>query len=1025
MEDYPQFLENIKTLQEQEKIILNNLSGTITNIEQVEFETFKISVEIEKNIYCGIYVEKNKNEELQKGDSILLFVMGLVQKERNIYLYLSNYFQQTGVKKENIIETGKKLKCYDLNPSSLIETITKNEEITYNSDIFIYRQNLNECILIPILEEKNLKIRDKTNKEKLEKFISKNEIKDNSLIFIENYLLKKDYISFNNVTIFNKVKLEYLEDYFKMKFTFDYKINEIFYHKMDSNYKNKFVLLKVIDIKEKYIVGIDIFLNIYKIEKEKNNKTIDNIQDVYTIIFIKNYYKLIIEDSNYILEFNDNTYVFIIENSFCDSILNNISVLNFNFLDFIDNGNNYFSQIRFSETNNNFSFEITKKSECVILFTKFNLIKNYYSFTIKLISQNNKEIRIFQITIYFGLLNTINCLINYVDTEAYGCEYFYYNFNYDLPKFQEININGKNYSFEITDDFNSKSRKRFIILNYIGIENLKNYKDKIEKKNDENKTKGSKNNNNEKISDNRIYNISDFLNDYEVIPKININMSFLFIFFHEKDKNKLLGVYDINEINNFNDLEKTIYIPKEEYKIFSNFFKTMSKKNLDIESKNICLKTLEKYKDDIEIEQSVKNDNFDFSFISYENYITYINICLFYYYNKTSDKDGLIEDFEEKFNSLINSNLCYSDRIRIMRFICNEYLRISEENRVIHLIFLDQLLDDNSYKIAIKYNKQMINELEENSQLFIPFLQLDSYILYNYKNESYSYTLSLEPLILTKKHLLLSYDDFIFTCKEKSGENEMTLAFQCTRNDVTAINEYTLFPTNNNCDSKSLRGKDNAVPISTNLLHERNGHSKKDKKNKRNPTPLSFYKENDIIKIDKKYQKIDKLKGIKKGEAGRLVEYFINYKNENLITELIKNHTLGKIMNNVKLFTSNTFEELAKEIANKKSKKSFSFFGLFTNETFNKNEIPKDTFEIDVDNKKQKTEGEEPPVESLEYYEKYYLFPGKIFVYPYSIPVDYVSADEKEKDISEGRKRYLEKYQDAIIQGRKRHYGED
>ena len=130
-------------------------------------------------------------------------------------------------------------------------------------------------------------------------------------------------------------------------------------------------------------------------------------------------------------------------------------------------------------------------------------------------------------------------------------------------------------------------------------------------------------------------------------------------------------------------------------------------------------------------------------------------------------------------------------------------------------------------------------------------------------------------------------------------------------------------------------------------------------------------------------------------------------------------------MNNVKLFTSNTFEELSKEIKNKKSKKSLSFYCFFTNEIVNKNEISKDTLEIDADNKKQKKEEEEPPVESLEYYEKYYLFPGKIFVYPYSIPVDYVSANEKEKDISEGRKRYLEKYQDSIIQGRKRHYGED
>ena len=244
--------------------------------------------------------------------------------------------------------------------------------------------------------------------------------------------------------------------------------------------------------------------------------------------------------------------------------------------------------------------------------------------------------------------------------------------------------------------------------------------------------------------------------------------------------------------------------------------------------------------------------------------------------------------------------------------------------------------------------------------------------------------------------------------------------------DVTAINEYTLFPSKNNCDSESLRGNDNAVPISVNLLHERNGHSKKDKKNKRNSTPLFFYKEKEIVKANKNYQKIDQLTNIKKGEAGRLVEYFIRYKNDNLISELLNNHIFGNIMYNVKLFTSNNFEELANIIKNKKSTKSFSFFGLFSNEKVNKNEVQKDPRNNDEDDEKQNTEKEEePPKESLEYYEKYYLFPGKIFVYPYSIPVDYISPNEEEKDISEGRRRYLEKYKDAIIQGRKRHYGED
>jgi len=1021
MEDSNEFLEKIIKLQNHEEVDLSNILGIITNIEQVEYETFKLSIKIKSIIYSGIYLKyNNKVDELKKGDSIKLFVMSLVKNERNIKLYSSNYQKKRNIQGENIIQDESLFKIYDLNPSSFITTISKITKIKYQSDFFIIREKSMEYILIPISEEKELIIKNGANQERLKKFLQENELKDNSLIYIENYLLEKQNISFNNLTLFNKVKLEYLDEYIKSKFNLEYKNDDIFLYKINSIYnKNNFILLKVIDIQDKFILGIDIFSNIYKIDK--NSTKIKEIQNIYTIIFIKNYSKLIIQDSFLIILLNEKTFINIIENSFCNSIINNLSIINFNFLDYIDKEKNYFDQIRFSETNKDTTFEIVKQCEYFVLYTKFNLIKNYYAFTIKLISQNNQEIRIFQFIIYFGLLNKINCLINYIRKESYGCEFFYYNFNYDLPKFQIINYNGKEYKFEINDDLNSKSRKRFVILNYSGIQNMEIYNNKIKLKNEkEEKNEENRDNRNEIINTNNIYNLNDILNDKGGIPEISTKTSFLFIFFHEKGNNNLLGVYDINEINNYNDLEKTIYKQNDEYKIFFNFFKIMNNKNINMEEKNNYLKSLEKYKNNNKIEQLVKSDNYDFSYINYENFITYINICLFYYYNKTSKKEGLIREFGKKFHLLIDRNLSYFDKIRIMRFTCKEYLKFSDEYKVTHLILLDDLLEDNSYKIAINFNKKMVNELEENSQLFIPFIQLDSYILYNYKKDSYSFTFSLEPLIITKKHLLSSYDNFIFTYKEKSKNNQLTLAIQCTNNDVTAINEYSLFPSNDDCDSEELCGNDRAVPISVNLLQERNGHSKKDKKNKRNPTPLFYYKENEIAEINKNYQKVDKLSGIIKGEGGHLVDSFIRYQTKNLNLELIKNHTFGNIIKNVKLFTSKNFEGLAKEIKMKTKKKNFSFFGLFSNENVNKNEIPNDSQKTDENDEKKKEE-KEPPKESLEYYEKNYLFNGKFFVYPYSIPMD----ENEEKEISIGRIKYLEKYKDAIIKGRKRHYGED
>ena len=882
-------------------------------------------------------------------------------------------------------------------------------------------------MLIPILEEKKFYIDNNSNKAEFEKFILENKIEENSLIYIENYISQKgNNISFNNFTLYNAAKLEHLDEYFKKKFNPNYKNNDMILYNFNSSDKENFIFLKVIDIQEKYILGIDYFLNIFKLFKTTDK--IKNIQDVYTIIFIK-YFSKKIEDKFYILSLNEKSYIYIFENSFCDLFLNDLTVINLNFLDF-SSVKNAFNRIRFDENNNyDLSFDITKNSEYIILYKKFNLINNYYSFSIKLINQMLKEMRIFQFILYFGLLNKVNCLINYTNQEAYGYEYFYYNYDYYLPEYQIINIEGKQYHLEISDSFNSKARKRFILLNYYDIENTKKYKLKTivsRKKKNRDKKKGDQVDKN-KIENIKSYDIKDFLCEEDGFPEKINETCFSFIFYHDKKKkeNILLGIYDINEINDIKPIEKTLYQSKEEYSIFYDFYKIMSGKNHNIESKNMYFQSLNKYIGNIEIEKLVKNDLIDFSYINYKNYYIYINICLFYYYNKTSQKGGLIKEFKKQFNLIKESNLPFSDKIRIMRFTCLEYSRISHEDRVTHLYLLDELLDNNAYKIAINYNIDMINNLEENSKLYIPFLQLDSYILYNYMVNSNSYTLSLEPLIITKKHLLSSYDNFIFTCKEKNKNNQKTLAYQNCSNDVTTINEYYLFTKKETCDSEALAGNNYAIPISVNLLHERNGHSKKDKKNKRNLSPLYFYKKKKIIKVEKKYQKIDKLTNEVKGEAGNLVEYFIRYKGKNLVHELTFIHAFGNIINNVKYFTSKNFKDLAKEINENKNKVSIEN-SIIPQEHVKKN-VLQDNSQTVLE-KPDEEEKKEPSKDSLEYYEKNYLLNGEIFIYPYSIPVDYISVTsdgEEEKEISEGRKRYLEKYQDHIIEGRKRHYGLD
>ena len=1004
------FLEEIKKLTGQKIIYLENTSGIIIDIEEVEYKIFKLTLQIEGKIYTGIYKQYDNLNEVQKNNRIKLFMIELIKKERNIFLYSSGHCEQ--IKKEDINIVAKKedIDIYDLNPPSLIETITKNSGIIYKSDIFIYKQKTKEFALIPILEEKEF-IVNNSNENEFKKFILENKLKNDSLIFIENYLLDKNNISFNYVTLFNMIKLEYLDEYFKKKFKLDYKNKNIIYYKINSKNVYNFALLKIIDIQDEYILGIDYFLNIYKIFK--NTEKIKDIQDVYTILFIKDF-STSIEDSFFLLSLKENSYVYIFDNNFCDLFLNDLTVLNLNFIDFNDDlKTNYFNQIGFDT--DNFSFEISKKYENIILIQKFNFNNNFYPFSIKLI--NNKEIHSFQFILYFGLLNNINCLVNYFGKETYGYEYFYFNFTYDLPEFQSIQIEKKKYLIEKSDHFNSKARKRFILLNYYDIENTKIYKDKIiekKKKQDEKINKQEENKGKNDIIMN-VYDLKDFLDDEDEIISHD---SILYCFFYEKEKKKLLGIYEIKEINNNIPIQKDNLKLKKEYKIFYNFLKIMGDINIDVEKKEEYLKSIKKYNNDLDIKQLVNNYDIDFSNINYENYLIFINICLFYYYNQTPSKNYLIREFKSKFELLKKSNISYNIKIRIMRFICREI--IINGNRNMNLLLMDDLENDSSYKIAINYNINMINNLNEKSKLYIPFLQLDSYILYNYFINSYSYTLSLEPLILTKKHLLSSYDNFIFTYKEKEKDNFITLAFQHTYNDVTAINEFGLFPSNNIYDSYMIKGNNYAVPISLELLHERNGHSKKSQKNKRNLTPLYFYTKKKIIRADKDYQELDDLTKQPKGEAGLLVEYFIRYKKKSLIKELKYNCTLGNIIKNTNLFIGKNFKELANEVKNNKQENKSTQTQLLSETCLSMNKVKITTKKNDINPYLEKA----PAEESLEYYEKNYLMNGKIFVYPYSIPVDYKPYGEKKSKISVGKIKYLEKYQNAIIKGRKSHYGQ-
>ena len=1074
MDKNEELLELIKKLELGKKSVKAVISGYIKEIEEIEQNHYKLKIQIDTKIYDGIYIKINDIEDynnLKLMNQIVFNSIKLSHKDRNIYISSKNYeINENFINEKYLNKKEKEEYLYDLSPKSFIKTLMTFSENNYQSDIFIYKKNNDLYTLIPI-KENNIFILDNPVSEEFISFISKNKVNNNMLILIDNYIFDKDKnIKFNNMTLFNLVNLENLDEYTKENLFKDnnsLNINNkdkiIFYYKLNSNNNIKYLFIKIIDIQTECILGIDYLYNIYKIYK-KSNKLIETI-DVFKIIFIKNFI-LKEENSFYIISLNESSYISIFENTFKKILLNDITVINFHYIDYIEPSNkNYFNEIGVDKA---FTFQILNKCEYVIVFRKNYINYNYYPISIKLISNDKRESHIYNFFLYAGLLNNVNCLINYKDINKYGYEYFYYNFSFDLPKFIEIYVENIRYKIEYSDYFNSRARKRFIILNYydksyqeiidsqksftkkdnniqIQIKKTKinntidNNKNKIEDDKDINKDMNKDVNNNINIDIINKENDQDNYIEDENDIDFNLNIETThdctqLCFLYENDKKNIFGIHDVEEISNIFKIEKKIsFNPKNEYKIFYEYFKLLMNDKLQISTKNINLyfESLNKVKYDDNIQEIFINNNIDFTEINYENYLIYINLCLFHYLNKTKSKKELINEFIEKFNDLEQSELPFYDRIRIIRFICQEYIKIVSENRNFNLLLMDKLDETNSYKIASNYNKNIINNLNENSELFIAFLQLDGYIMFNYLCNSETYTLSLEPLIMTKTHLLSSYDNFIFTVKEKPTKNTVVYAYQNTNNDITIINEYGLFPSNNNMDGKLIKGNDFAVPISTELLHERNGHSKKDKKNKRKQSPLYFYTRNGLIKADKDYREINEDKKLDKGEAGLLVEYFINYKNINLSQELKKNLKLGNIIQNVKYFTSENFYDLYVEINKFKNIDNLNLDDKtlkigHSNKEKIKDKIQlksKDNNEIFKDNEKDESK------EGIDFYEKNYLSAQKYFIYPDSIPITYYYYDAEKKSflpknsLPNGKIEFLNKYKECIKEGRLIHYG--
>ena len=491
----------------------------------------------------------------------------------------------------------------------------------------------------------------------------------------------------------------------------------------------------------------------------------------------------------------------------------------------------------------------------------FSILKNddsnYFLQSIKLII--NQKSKLFEFFIYKREINIINCGLKDDELDknkSYEIIYLAKNKEH-LPK--EIKIS--NYILTNFDKFNCLNRIRFNIMN-------------VKK-------------------DNHYYKFNTDVTSLEIIYLIN-----------EKNKTIKYGVFIKNSfhkeilidfvidndvlifVNDFWDnFDKNLYKNKPTYiKKYYN-----SKINLLQSNTNQNLKTkLEKYKNIIisKYNKNSINNEAVFNFLRNLYFIIYLEFVIKNFYSHIN--------FVDKFFNLLiqmDSNQ-YSNynKIRILTQFNNIFLYYLVTPLLLDITTLDK---DDPYYSAIKLQKNIINYLTEESDIFLAILQLNSKILtilpdsyWSYikgifqKKKEFAYTISLEDIKDMKTHLLSLQDNFFFILEDKN-EGEFNGMYDHDT-QITTINQYVLC---NDIGKATTTDEKNNYSFSINMVfsHERIGHGKEIMCNPGIKSPNIFFNKNfekDYIVSDYNDEKI--------GESGRMFESFISSETLIRIMKVIK-----------------------------------------------------------------------------------------------------------------------------------------
>ena len=300
------------------------------------------------------------------------------------------------------------------------------------------------------------------------------------------------------------------------------------------------------------------------------------------------------------------------------------------------------------------------------------------------------------------------------------------------------------------------------------------------------------------------------------------------------------------------------------------------------------------------------------------------------------------KDFNSNYDTyilkIINLNIDIIDKLLLIKSYHKIFLDsiISQsELNFLDTMIVENISENNSYKMAINFVKNIISNLNEDSRLFEIFLYLDGNAIenlleknevnYEYFKDSYGrkkkieykkhpteYGTNMSTVDEVKNHLFKLMPKYIVRANSD-------MKFNASYNDKTKImvvNEKKLFNKKSNILTDLFEdnecNENYVLPISIEILHELCGHGKKRLINEHEGSTEEYrdskfdYQRCNVIK------KVDISKEIKYPESGIVLENYIS-NNKKIIRWLKKfqnnNEEIKKIMN-IKLWIDKDFKNL-------------------------------------------------------------------------------------------------------------------